>query len=103
MGLSPEAIDRYDDQDISLVNHATGVLGDERDVEHVLTFDPDDVRTLGFTAVPDDINEASARGSDEPLGRGQQVTRPTSEHPKYTSGDTANHRCLRWRPHSQDN
>ena len=48
---------RYDDQNISLVDHATGVLADERDVEHVFTFDPDDFRTLGFTAVPDDTGD----------------------------------------------
>jgi predicted nucleic acid-binding protein len=34
------------------------VLADERDVEHVFTFDPDDFRTLGFTVVPDDTGEA---------------------------------------------
>lgn len=49
---------RYDDQAISFVDHATGVLADERDVEHVFTFDPDDFRTLGFTVVPDDTGEA---------------------------------------------
>ena len=48
---------RYGDQNISLVDHATGVLADERDVEHVFTFDPDDFRTLGFTAVPDDTGD----------------------------------------------
>ena len=45
---------RYDDQDISLVDHATSVLADEHDVEHVFSFDPNDFRTLGFIAVPDD-------------------------------------------------
>ena len=49
---------RYDDQRISLVDQATGVLADECDVEHVFTFDPDGFRTLGFTAVPDDIGDA---------------------------------------------
>jgi len=49
---------RYDDQDISLVDHATSVLANECDVEHVFTFDPVDFRTLGFTAVPDDTGEA---------------------------------------------
>ena len=48
---------RYDDQTISLVDHATGVLADEHDVEHIFTFDPDDFRTLGFTVVPDDTGE----------------------------------------------
>lgn len=49
---------RYDDQEISLVDHATGVLADELDVEHVFTFDPDDFRTPGFTVVPDDTGVA---------------------------------------------
>ena len=49
---------RYDDQNISLVDHATGVLADERDVEHIFTFDPDDFRTLGFTVVPDTTDDA---------------------------------------------
>ena len=49
---------RYDDQNISLVDHATGVLADERDDRHIFTFDPDDFRTLGFTVVPDDTGDA---------------------------------------------
>ena len=49
---------RYDDQNISLIDHATGVLADERDVEHIFTFDPDDFRPLGFTVVPDDTGDA---------------------------------------------
>ena len=49
---------RYDDQNISLVDHATGVLADERDVEHIFTFDSDDFRTLGFTVVPDETADA---------------------------------------------
>ena len=48
---------RYDDQNISLVDHATDVLADDYDVDHVFTFDPDDFRTLGFTVVPDDTGE----------------------------------------------
>lgn len=48
---------RYDGQNISLVDHATGVLADDHDVEHIFTFDPDDFRTLGFTVVPDDTGE----------------------------------------------
>lgn len=46
---------QYDDQDISLVDHLTGVLADERDVEYVFTLDPDDFHTLGFRIIPDDI------------------------------------------------
>ena len=47
------AFDRYDDHTISLVDHLTGVLADERDVNHIFTFDTD-FRTLEFTLVPDD-------------------------------------------------
>ena len=49
---------RYDDHDISLVDHLTGVLAAERDVDHVFAFDGD-FRTLGFTVVPDDTGELS--------------------------------------------
>jgi predicted nucleic acid-binding protein len=45
----------YDDQEISFVDHTTAVLADERDIDHIFTFD-DDFRTLGFTVVPDDSN-----------------------------------------------
>lgn len=58
-GAACDEFYRYDDQDISLVDHATGVFADERDVEHVFTFDPDDFRTLGFTVVPDDTGEVA--------------------------------------------
>lgn len=50
--------DRYDDHAISLVDHLTGVLADERDVNHVFSFDGD-FRTLGFTVVPEDTGEGS--------------------------------------------
>lgn len=49
---------RYDDHEISFTDHMSGVLADDRDIDHVFTFDPDDFRTLGFTAVPDDIGDA---------------------------------------------
>lgn len=45
----------YDDQRISFVDHTTGVLADERGVEHVFGFDSD-FRTLGFTLVPADLS-----------------------------------------------
>jgi len=45
---------RFQYQDISLVDHVTGVLADQREVTHVFTFDPDDFRTLGLTPVPAD-------------------------------------------------
>jgi len=44
----------YDDQQISFVDHTTGVLAAERGVDHVVTFDSD-FRTLGFTLVPADV------------------------------------------------
>lgn len=49
---------RYDDQQISFVDHASAVLAHEYDVEYVFTFDSDDIRTLGLTVVPDDTGEA---------------------------------------------
>lgn len=52
-----DQFETYDDQEISLVDHLTGVLADERDVEHVFAFDSD-FRTLGFTLVPADTDEA---------------------------------------------
>ena len=45
----------YDDQDISLVDHMTAVMAEQRDVERVFTFDSD-FRTLGFDVVPEDID-----------------------------------------------
>lgn len=45
----------YDDQRISFVDHTTSVLADERDIDHVFTFDSD-FRTLGFTLLPADEN-----------------------------------------------
>lgn len=52
-----EEFHRYDDHAISLVDHMTGTLAAERDVEHVFTFDPDHFRTLGLTPVPADTGE----------------------------------------------
>ncbi|UIP00281.1 PIN domain-containing protein [Halobaculum sp. CBA1158] len=46
--------ERFDDQQISFVDHTTGVLARERNVDHVFAFDSD-FRTLGFSLVPDDI------------------------------------------------
>lgn len=48
---------RYDDHEISLTDHMSGVLAADRDIEHVFTFDPDHFRTLDFTAVPTDTGE----------------------------------------------
>lgn len=52
-----EQFDRYDDQQISFVDHTSAVLASDRDIEHVFTFDRDDFRTLGFTVVPDDTGD----------------------------------------------
>jgi len=52
-----EQFEAYDDQDISFVDHTTGILAAERDVEHVFAFDSD-FRTLGFTLVPEDVTVA---------------------------------------------
>lgn len=49
-----ERFEDYDDQAISFVDHTTGVLAEERDIEHVVAFD-DGFRTLGFTLVPGDV------------------------------------------------
>jgi len=38
---------------MSLVDHTTGVLAAERDIEHIFAFDGN-FRTLGFTVVPAD-------------------------------------------------
>lgn len=46
---------RFDDQQISFVDHTTGVLAREVDAEHIFAFDSD-FRTLGFSLVPDDVN-----------------------------------------------
>lgn len=45
--------ERYDDQVISFVDHTTGALADELDVEHVFAFD-EHFQTLGLTRVPVD-------------------------------------------------
>lgn len=53
-----EEFHRYEDQDISLVDHLSGVIADESGIEHVFTFDYNDFRTLGFTVVPEETGEA---------------------------------------------
>lgn len=47
---------RYDDQQISFVDHLNSVLGDEFDIEHIFAFE-DDFRTLGMTRVPVDTGD----------------------------------------------
>jgi predicted nucleic acid-binding protein len=51
-----EQFSRYDDQQISFVDHSSAILAADRDIEHVFTFDRTDFRTLGFTVVPDDTD-----------------------------------------------
>lgn len=51
-----EQFEQYDDQEISLVDHLTAVLADERAIEHVFAFDSD-FATLGLTRVPVDTGE----------------------------------------------
>lgn len=46
---------RFDDQQISFVDHTTRVLAGEVDAAHIFAFDSD-FRTLGFSLVPDDID-----------------------------------------------
>lgn len=53
---------RYEDQQISLIGHSSGVLADDYDIEHVFTFDTDDFHTLGFIVIPDDTGDARPRG-----------------------------------------
>jgi predicted nucleic acid-binding protein len=53
-----EQFGQYDDQEISFVDHLSGVLAREYDVERVFAFDSD-FRTLGFTVVPEDTGEPS--------------------------------------------
>lgn len=52
-----EQFGRYDDKQISFVDHASGVLASERGVDHVFTFDTADFHTLGFTVVPVDTGD----------------------------------------------
>lgn len=52
-----EQFQQYDDQEITLVDHLSGILAEAHDVTHVFTYDLDDFRTLGFTAVPGDTGE----------------------------------------------
>ena len=51
-----EEFARYDDQQISFVDHTTAVLARERHIDRVFAFDSD-FRTLGFTVVPEDTGE----------------------------------------------
>jgi len=50
-----EAFERFDDQQLSFVDHAPGVLATAYNAEHIFAFDSD-FRTLGFSLVPADVN-----------------------------------------------
>lgn len=52
-----DQFEKFDDRQISFVDHTSGVLATARDIEYVFTFDGDDFRTLGFTVVPDDTGD----------------------------------------------
>lgn len=45
--------EQYDDQEISFIDHLSGVLAANHDIQHVFAFDGD-FATLGFTRVPVD-------------------------------------------------
>jgi predicted nucleic acid-binding protein len=55
---SCERFARYDARRISSVDHSTGVLADDYDIEHISTFDTDDFHTLGFVVVPADTGDS---------------------------------------------
>lgn len=48
---------RFDDAGLSFTDHMIGVLATDRNADHVLTFDGDHFRTLGFTVVPGDTGD----------------------------------------------
>lgn len=52
-----QQFERFDDQEISFVDHTSNVLAGEHDIEHVFGFD-EDLRTLGLTRVPVDTGAA---------------------------------------------
>jgi predicted nucleic acid-binding protein len=47
---------RYDDQQISFVDHLSSILGDQLDIDHIFAFE-EDFRTLGMTRVPVDTGD----------------------------------------------
>nr|WP_255767649.1 PIN domain-containing protein [Haladaptatus halobius] len=50
-----DEFERYDDQQISSVDHTSAVLAREYDIDHIFAFDRD-FATLGLTRVPADIH-----------------------------------------------
>jgi predicted nucleic acid-binding protein len=55
VGTVVDEFERYDDHQISFVDHTTAVLADDRDADHVFAFDSD-FRTLGLGVVPGDVS-----------------------------------------------
>lgn len=47
---------RYDDQQISFIDHLNSILSDAFDIQHIFAFEPD-FATLGLTRVPVDTGE----------------------------------------------
>lgn len=56
--LTCERFARYDARQISFVDHSSGVLADDHNIEHIFTFDSDDFHTLGFIVVPADTGDS---------------------------------------------
>jgi len=50
-----DEFERFDDQQISFVDHTSAVLAREYEIEHIFAFDRD-FTTLGLTRVPADIH-----------------------------------------------
>ncbi|MFC7079290.1 hypothetical protein [Halorussus caseinilyticus] len=50
-----EEFARYDDHQISFVDHTSSGLADRHDIDHIFAFDSD-FRTFDFTLVPDDVD-----------------------------------------------
>jgi predicted nucleic acid-binding protein len=49
------SFERFDDQQITLVDHASAAIAARNEVEHVFGFD-DDFRTLGLQLVPEEVD-----------------------------------------------
>jgi predicted nucleic acid-binding protein len=56
-----EQFGRYDEQQISFVDHASSVLATAHEIEHVFTFDRGDFETLGCTVVPAAMDDSDPR------------------------------------------
>ena len=81
---------RDDDHDSSVTDHVSAVLADDREIDHVFTVDVDHVRTLGFTVVPTDTGDVSARSvrglEDRDDDRASDASVTRSKWPCHRSG-----------------